>query len=101
MSSDVRGETQANPETVRQSRTLVRLVAVTGPSAGRALAVVRATATVGRHPTNDFEIADPRVSALHLELSPCEGGIRVRDVGSMNGTWLGPYKISDAEVSVG
>jgi DNA-binding NtrC family response regulator len=101
MSSDVRGETQANPEVTRKTSTLVRIVAVTGPSPGRALAVVRATSTVGRHPTNDLEIADPRVSALHLELTQCDGRIRVRDVGSMNGTWLGPYKISDAEVSVG
>ena len=46
-----------------------RIVAVDGPSRGAAIALVRAQATVGRHPTNDLVLADPRVSAVHLELA--------------------------------
>jgi DNA-binding NtrC family response regulator len=101
MSDEVRGGTEANPGVVSQRVVLPKLVAVTGPSAGRALAIVRASATVGRHPTNDFVVDDPRVSGVHLELSRRGDRIRARDVGSKNGTWFGTHKIRDAELSIG
>jgi DNA-binding NtrC family response regulator len=101
MSSEVRGGTQANPGVVTRQVVLPKLVAVSGPSAGRAFAIARASATVGRHPTNDFVIDDPRVSGVHLELSRHDDRIRARDVGSKNGTWFGTHKILDAELSIG
>jgi DNA-binding NtrC family response regulator len=63
--------------------------------------VVRASATVGRHPTNDFVVDDPRVSGAHLELTRIHDRVRVRDVGSTNGTWLGPHKVMDVELTIG
>lgn len=100
-SSKVRGGTEANPGIVTRTTAVPKLVAVTGPSAGRAFAVARASATVGRHPTNDFVVDDPRVSGAHLELTRNENRVRVRDVGSTNGTWLGTHKVMDAELSIG
>jgi DNA-binding NtrC family response regulator len=100
-SSDVRGGTEANPGIITRTVVLPKLVAVTGPSAGRAFAVARASATVGRHPTNDFVVDDPRVSGTHLELTRNDDRVRVRDVGSTNGTWLGTHKIVDLELSIG
>ena len=85
---------------VTRTEAMPKLVAVTGPSAGRAFAVARATATVGRHPTNDFVVDDPRVSGAHLELRRFDDHVRVSDVGSTNGTWLGPHRIgSDLKAS--
>ncbi len=101
MSSNVRGGTEAIPGVVTQTTALPKLVAVSGPSAGRAFAVVRASATVGRHPTNDFVVDDPRVSGAHLELTRVEDRIRARDVGSMNGTWLGAHRVLDVELAIG
>jgi len=101
MSSDVRGGTELNPVVVTHTEAVPKLVAVTGPSAGRAFAVSRATATVGRHPTNDFVVDDPRVSGTHIELTRVPGGVRVHDVGSTNGTWLGPHRVLDAELVTG
>jgi DNA-binding NtrC family response regulator len=101
MSEDVRGGTEANPGVVSRTMTMPKLVAVTGPNAGRAFAIARTTATIGRHPTNDFAIDDPRVSGVHLELTRTEDRIRVRDIGSKNGTWLGKNKVLDIELGVG
>jgi FHA domain len=44
--------------------------------------------TLGRNPTNDFRIADPSISSFHAELAVDNGRIRVRDLGSTNGTFL-------------
>ena len=99
--STVRGGTEANPGLVTRTETLPKLVAVSGPSAGRAFAIVRASATVGRHPTNDFVVDDPRVSGAHLELTRVHDRVRARDVGSTNGTWLGQHKVMDVELAIG
>ncbi len=101
MSSDVRGGTEANPVFITKTSAVPKLVAVNGPSAGRAFAVTRATATVGRHPTNDFVVDDPRVSGTHLELQRTGDRVRVRDVGSTNGTWLGTHRVMDVELATG
>ena len=101
MTSDARGGTQANPGIMTRTAALPKFVAVSGPAAGRAFAVVRASATVGRHPTNDFVVDDPRVSGTHLELTRDEDRVRVRDVGSMNGTWLGKNRVVEIELAIG
>ncbi len=101
MSSDDPGATEINPVHVTRSEAVPKLVAVTGPSAGRAFAVTRATATVGRHSTNDFVVEDTRVSGTHLELTRVGERVRVRDVGSTNGTWLGHHRVTDIELSLG
>jgi DNA-binding NtrC family response regulator len=101
MSSEIRGGTEVNPVLVTRNEVVPKLVAVTGPSAGRAFAVARATATVGRHPTNDFVVDDARVSGTHLELTRSGERVRVQDVGSTNGTWLGTHRVTDIELSPG
>src|SRR5689334_7209605 len=101
MSSDARGGTEANPVFVTRTAAVPKLVAVSGPSAGRAFTVTRATATVDRHPTNDFVVEDMRVSGTHLELSRQGDRVRVRDVGSTNGTWIGAHRVVDMELALG
>jgi len=44
--------------------------------------------SLGRNPTNDFRIADPSVSSFHAEIAVDDGSIRIRDLGSTNGTFL-------------
>lgn len=101
MSQETRGETEANPVVATRKEIVPRLVAVTGPSAGRAFAISRATTTVGRHPTNDFVLDDARVSGTHLELTRVHDRVRVRDVGSKNGTWLGSHRVVEIELAPG
>jgi two-component system response regulator GlrR len=78
-----------------------RLTAVSGPGAGRALAMLGALATVGRHPTNDLVVLDPRVSGVHLELRRTAGRVHVRDAGSTNGTWIGPHRVTEIDLAPG
>jgi DNA-binding NtrC family response regulator len=101
VTTDVRGETLANPIVEARVEVVPKVVAVSGGSAGRAFAVTRAVATVGRHATNDFVIDDARVSATHLELSRVGSRVRVRDLESTNGTWLLGHRITDAELATG
>src|ERR1043165_7164823 len=79
-----------------------RLVVVEGANRGGAVALQRAQATVGRHPTNDLVLQDPRVSAVHLELARRPSGhVLVRDAGSTNGTWIGDNRLVEAELAPG
>lgn len=64
--------------------------------------VTRARVTIGRHATNDLVLADAKVSATHVELERRpEGRLLVRDVGTTNGTWLGPHRLIEGEVGPG
>src|SRR5438105_3047420 len=101
MSTEGRGGTQVNPIPSPRAAAVPRLVAMTGPSAGRGYALRGSTATVGRHPTNDFVVEDPRVSGTHLELTRVGDRVRIHDVGSTNGTWLGHHRVVDVELAPG
>ncbi|MFO0736455.1 MAG: sigma 54-interacting transcriptional regulator [Labilithrix sp.] len=50
---------------------------------------------VGRDPSCDLVIEDRKVSAVHLELVASERGVRVRDLGSRNGTFVGRTRVVD------
>ena len=84
------GGTEANEREAARVTAVPRITAVSGPSAGRGLAMTSALATVGRHPTNDLVLDDPRVSGVHLELRRVGDRVHVRDAGSTNGTWHRP-----------
>jgi DNA-binding NtrC family response regulator len=96
-----RGDTEINTGICGPLAAVPKLVATEGPGAGRALAMSNALATVGRHPTNDLVLADPKVSGVHLELRRIGERVHVRDAGSTNGTWLGPHRVTDMELAAG
>lgn len=97
-----RGDTQVNTGVaIGSALSIPRVTAVSGPGSGRAMAMMRSVATVGRHSTNDLVLEDARVSGVHLELRRVGDRIHLRDAGSTNGTWLGQHRISDAELAPG
>ncbi len=57
--------------------------------------------SVGTAQDNRIVLADRAVSRYHLEISATTRGIRVRDLGSTNGTFLGTTRIESAEVRPG
>jgi DNA-binding NtrC family response regulator len=57
--------------------------------------------TVGTAPGNELQLRDDTVSRYHLELSVGEGGVRLRDLGSLNGTFLGAVRVESATVPAG
>ena len=54
---------------------------------------------VGRDEGAAMVIADPEVSALHCELRAVSEGILVKDLGSTNGTFLGPVRVREATIA--
>jgi len=97
-----RGGTEVTTKAaVQPAQSIPRLTAVSGPGAGRALAMSSALATVGRHPTNDLALDDARVSGVHLELRRAGSRVHVRDAGSTNGTWIGPHRVTEIELAAG
>jgi pSer/pThr/pTyr-binding forkhead associated (FHA) protein len=77
------------------------LVVVRGPNAGARLALVKEVTTAGRHPDADMFLDDVTVSRRHAEFARVEGGFRVRDVGSLNGTYLNGERVDDASLTNG
>jgi adenylate cyclase len=59
------------------------------------------TVVVGRAVTSDLPIYDPTVSRRHAELTLSDGGVRVQDLGSSNGTFVNGTKVSDTVVGDG
>ncbi len=56
---------------------------------------------VGAHASCDLVLSDPQVSRRHAELSIATEGIRIKDLGSTNGTWWQGSKIGEVVVSPG
>ena len=54
---------------------------------------------VGRDPGAHIVVADQEVSAFHCELRAVSEGILVKDLGSTNGTFLGPVRVREAIVA--
>lgn len=55
------------------------------------------TFTLGRAATSDIVLSDPSVSSRHAALTLDSGGIRIEDLGSKNGTWLGTEQLTRGE----
>ena len=48
---------------------------------------------IGRHPDNDVQVLDARVSKRHCEVQEHEGGWILRDLGTLNGTFINGERI--------
>ncbi|MBO0692951.1 MAG: zinc-ribbon and FHA domain-containing protein [Acidimicrobiaceae bacterium] len=75
------------------------LVVKRGPNAGTRYVLTEGLTSVGRHPDSDLLLDDVTVSRRHVELRRTAGGYTVRDVGSLNGTYVNRERI-DSEVQV-
>jgi hypothetical protein len=75
------------------------LVVKRGPNAGTRFVLSEPVTSVGRHPASDLFLDDVTVSRRHVEVRRTAVGYTVRDVGSLNGTYLNRERI-EAEVPV-
>jgi len=57
--------------------------------------------SVGKSPDNQLQLDDLTVSRYHLELSISGGEIEVRDLESLNGTFVGDVRVTRARVRPG
>jgi len=91
-----------SPESVdfQTPSTGAALVVASGHQAGTRYAITSELMTVGRHPDSDIFLDDITVSRRHVELSTSNTGYMIRDVGSLNGTYLNRERLEDSEVSL-
>jgi len=54
---------------------------------------------IGRSRNADLTIAHPMVSRRHCELFEVNGLVRIRDLGSSNGTFVGTQQVQEAELA--
>ena len=59
------------------------------------------TVTLGRHPESDIFLDDITVSRRHAEVRRDGARYRVRDVGSLNGTYINRDRIDEQELHEG
>src|SRR4029077_12700839 len=72
-----------------------------GPNAGSQFLLDSDLTLVGRHPDSDIFLDDVTVSRRHAEFYRLGGGFTVRDVGSLNGTYVNRERIEEAQLNEG
>jgi pSer/pThr/pTyr-binding forkhead associated (FHA) protein len=77
------------------------LVVRRGPNAGSRFLLDADLTTAGRHPDSDIFLDDITVSRRHAEFVREAEGFAVRDVGSLNGTYLNRERIEHAVLAGG
>lgn len=77
------------------------LVVRRGPNAGSRFLLDSDLTLVGRHPDSDIFLDDVTVSRRHAEFYRQGGGFTVRDVGSLNGTYVNRERIEETELNSG
>ena len=94
-------ELQAEVGTDALPRGTGLLVVKRGPNAGSRFLLDKDVTTAGRHPESDIFLDDVTVSRRHAEFARAGDTFSVRDVGSLNGTYLNRERIDDAPLTNG
>jgi len=77
------------------------LVVARGPSSGSRYLLDTEVVAAGRQPDSDIFLDDVTVSRRHAEFRRIDEGFAVRDVGSLNGTYVNRDRIDDVLLSDG
>ena len=93
---------QIDPGTLAALRAGTALLRVDrGPNAGSRFLLDGDRTTVGRHPSSDIFLDDVTVSRRHAEFLRDGRAFSVRDVGSLNGTYVNGERIDAAPLTTG
>jgi hypothetical protein len=83
------------------SRGTAILVLRGGEGEGDHFVLSSAITTIGRHADSDIALDDITVSRRHCEVLIDGGRFVVRDVGSLNGTYVNQKRVDEIELSQG
>jgi len=72
-----------------------------GPDAGSSYRLDAPSTSIGRHPDSDVFLDDITVSRRHVVVDKVDGGFRLRDVGSLNGTYVNRERVDEARLRYG
>ena len=77
------------------------LVVKRGANAGSTFLIDKDVTTAGRHPESDIFLDDVTVSRRHAEVRRADGSFFVRDLGSLNGTYVNRERVDETELASG
>jgi hypothetical protein len=77
----------------------IRARVVSGPDARAAAEGRDGRLLIGSAETAGLRLSDPTVSRFHVELEATARGVRARDLGSTNGTWIGDTRVVEVILS--
>ena len=77
------------------------LVVVRGPSTGARFLLDHDVITIGRHPDADLFLDDVTVSRNHAEIHRTAHGLVLRDLGSLNGTYVSGARVDEHDLVTG
>ena len=83
------------------SKWRATVVILSGDAAGTELELNRPNISIGRGSESHWTFADDAMSREHAALEFANGGIRLRDLGSMNGTRLNDSEVKAADLKNG
>jgi pSer/pThr/pTyr-binding forkhead associated (FHA) protein len=78
------------------------LIVTHGPNSGARFLLSDEVVRAGRHPESDIFLDDITVSRRHVEITPAnDGAFTLRDVGSLNGTYVNRERIDEVLLKPG
>jgi len=95
--STTRGRTAARSYSVQ----VLDQAGTTSPERMQAKPLGARPLVIGAHASCDLVLTDPQVSRKHAELAITPDGIRVKDLGSTNGTWYQSTRVTEVVVPAG
>jgi pSer/pThr/pTyr-binding forkhead associated (FHA) protein len=95
------GETGSDDVVERLQSGTALLVVRRGPASGARFLLDSDVTTAGRHPDSDIFLDDITVSRHHVEFRRSEAGFSIRDMGSLNGTYVNRSRIDDVALASG
>ena len=96
------GLTSADHATIQALRPgTALLVVMRGPNNGARFLLDDEEVSAGRHPDSDIFLDDVTVSRRHAIFTRLEQGYSVRDVGSLNGTYVNRRSIEQVDLGHG
>lgn len=93
------GEDQQTVDALRPGTAL--LIVLRGPNSGARFLLDADEVSSGRHPSSDIFLDDVTVSRRHALFVQQPGGYLVRDVGSLNGTYVNRQRIDEVALQQG
>lgn len=98
--SEPRTET-IDPRSLAIRPTAVRVLVTSGPDAGRSVTAEDGTVLIGSQSTCQLQLSDPATSRRHCSAEVMGSRVRVRDLGSKNGTLYLGAKVTSVDVPLG
>jgi hypothetical protein len=92
---------EAPPTGGFEAAALIELDQVEGTAGRRMHDIGQEVVTVGRSPESNIFLDDVTVSRKHAEIERGERGYRIRDVGSLNGTYVNRVRVDAVDLRNG